>query len=219
MKLIALIALILMLFTVRAFAQSEAQRLPPKGIDLRVTDLEVEAENINLLLSKIAYQYRVPISLEVASNDDLLKSKYLKVNVKNGTIGDVLNRVVKQTPLYTWEISDGVIRVFPKSESIDPVLQTLLEVRISHFVAGPMSKQTFRVELSDRKELKTLLDSYGVRFYNEVFSTFQINSLGENFTLDLENVPVRSILNYVIKNSATKYWFIKRSGEDLFLNL
>jgi len=39
------------------------------------TDLQIEGKNINQLLAKIAYKYDVPISLEIATDEDLLKAK------------------------------------------------------------------------------------------------------------------------------------------------
>ena len=220
MKLIGMSTLIVTLFATSLFVQSEARRFDQKSIELQVRDLQFEARNINLILSKIAYQYGVPVSLEVAKNDDLLNGKELKIDVKNGTIADVLDSIVKQAPSYTWEVSDDIIKVFPKSDFREPLLQALLEIRIRHFVvAKPMSKQTFREALTERKELRSLFDSYGVSFYNEIFSTVQLQPLGKNCSMDLKNASVRSILDYVIKNSETKYWFIKGSGEDLSLNL
>lgn len=220
MKLLGLSVLLVMSFTASSFAQSEARSLEEKTIGLVVTDLQIEAKNINLLLSKIAYQYTVPISLEVATDDDLLKSKQLKVQVKKGTLADVLDSIVKQKPSYTWDVNENTIRVFPKGEFRDPLLQTLLETRISHFsVPKRTAKFTFRQALTNRPELKNLLASYGVRPSNEIFSHYDVESLGGDFLLQLENVPVRSILDHVIKNSQTKYWFIRRSGEYFLINL
>src|SRR5687768_7938468 len=102
MKIFGLSMLLVLSFTVTSFAQSAARSREEKSVDLAVTDLQIEATNINMLLSKIAYQYGVPISLEVATDDDLVKSKQLKVQVKKGTLADVLHSIVKQKPSYTW---------------------------------------------------------------------------------------------------------------------
>lgn len=220
MKLLGLAMLLFMSFTVSSLAQSEARKLEEKTVDLAVTDLQIEAKNINLLLSKIAYQYGVPISLEVATDDDLLNSKQLTVQVQKGTLANVLDSIVKQKPSYTWEVSETTIRVFPKSEFRDPLLQTLLEMRISHFVVPKRTaKFTFRQALTNRPEVKNLLASYGVRSSNELFSPYDLESLGKNFSLDLENAPVRSILDQVIKNSEARYWFVRRSGEYFLIDL
>jgi len=186
---------------------------------MRVTDLRVEARNIHLLLAKIAYQYNVPISLEVATDEDLLDGKHLNLNVNNGTLAEVLDSIVKEKPSYAWDVSEGTIKVFPKREFRDPLLQTLLEVTISHFVVpGRTAKFTFRQVLTNRTELKNLLASYGVRPSNEAAHSSDVQSLGADFSLDLENASVRSILDHVIKNSQTKYWVISRSDNSLIIN-
>ena len=156
------------------------------------------------------------MSLEVATNEDLLNSNSLTIKLKRGTLADVLNNVIRQKPSYVWEASEGSIRVFPKSEFRDPLLQTLLATRISHFtLSTSLARLNFKKKHSlTRPELAYLLASYGVRPTNQAFHKLDIQPFGGDFSLDLENVSVRSILDSVIQNSKTKYWFIKRDEED-----
>ena len=86
--------------------------------NIAVTDLRIEGTNINKLLAKIAYKYDVPISLEVATDEDLLNSNSLTVQLKKGTLADVFDDIVKQKPSYRWEASDRTIKVFPKSDRL-----------------------------------------------------------------------------------------------------
>lgn len=219
MKVLGLSILLLVIFTTTSFAQSATASWQANTADLVVADLQIEARNIHLLLSKIARQYSVPISLEVAADDDLLNSNHLYVEVKKGKLADVLDNIVKQKPTYIWEVSDGTIRVFPKGEFRDPLLQTLLETKISYFVIPKATaKFTFRRALSEHAELKNLLVSYGVRPSNEAFSRYDVEPFGRDFSLDLKNSTVRSILDFVIKNSQTRYWFIRRSEDSLVIN-
>jgi hypothetical protein len=183
--------------------------------DKAVTDLRIEGTNINKLLAKIAYQYDVPISLEIATNEDLLTSKSLIVQLKKGTLADVFNDIVKQKPSYSWEASDRTVRVFPKSDYRDPLLQTLLEIKIAHVVVRKSTvKLNFREALTHNADLKILLESYGVRPLNEGFSPPDFETFGGDFSLDLENMSVRSILDSIIQTTKTKYWFIKRDEES-----
>jgi len=214
MKLLGVSMLLAVSFIASGFAQSEARSLDENPANVAVKDLQVEAVNINHLLVKIAYQYEVPMSLEVATNEDLLDGKSLGVHVKQGTLADVLNSIVKQKPSYTWDVNESTIRVFPKSEYRDPLLQALLEIKIRHFVLPKRTARlTFRQAITNRTELKNLLASYGARPSNDALK-YDLESLGPDFSLDLKNVPVRSILNQVIKNSKMKYWFIIRFGES-----
>jgi hypothetical protein len=216
MKLIGIAAL-LIVFSAGTFAQSETHGRKEEQINLPVKDLQIEAQNIHLMLSKLAYQLNVPISLEVAFDDYLLNSKHLKVNVKKGTLADVLDSIVTQHPSYTWESSESTIKVFPKPDFRDPFLYTLLETKITHFVIPLRTvRLTFKQKLASRPELKDLLASNGVRLSTDFFLSYEIQSVGRDFKLDLENVTVREILDYVINNSQTRYWLIRRT-EDLLL--
>jgi len=210
-----LITLLSIVLVVGSFAQSEARGLGKSPADIAVTDLRIEGANINILLAKLAYKYDVPISLEVAINEDLLKSKSLKVQLKKGTLADVFDTIVKEKPSYRWEISDRTIQVFPKSDYRDPLLQTLLEIKIAHVsVRKSTVRLNFRQTLTDSQELKILLTSYGVRPLNEGFFATDFNTFGGDFSLELENLSVKSILNSIIQTTRTKYWFIKRDEES-----
>jgi len=216
MKLLTLSTIAILIFAAGpSFAQSEMQPLEKRLSDMAVTNLQIEGSNINKLLAQIAYKYDVPISLEVATNEDLLKSKTLTVQLKKATLADVLDDIVRQKPAYTWEVSESSIRVFPKSEFRDPLLQSLLELRIDRFVLPKRAaKLTFRQTLSNRPEFKSLLASYGVSSSIEVFSAYDIAPFGNDFSLDVENATVRSILDSIIRASPIKYWFINRHGDN-----
>lgn len=215
MKFLILSTVLIIFLAASSFAQSETRGLQPTDTSIAVTDVQIEGQNINKLLANVAYKYNVPISLEIATNEDLLKSKSLTVRLKKGTLADVLDDIVRQKPTYMWEASENTIKVFPKSDYRDPVLQTLLEVKIARFVVRKgTARLTFRTALTRSPELKVLLESYGVRPLNEGFAHSDYQSLGGDFSLDLENVTVRSILDNVIQSSKTKYWFIKRDEEN-----
>ena len=214
MRLLALSTVLLIVFAANSFAQSQT-RLEPVATSITVTDLQIEDININKLLAQIAYKFNVPISLEIATNEDLLNGKRLAVRMKKGTLADVLDDIVRQKPSYLWEANDSTIKVFPKSDYRDPLLQTLLEIKIARFVVRKSTvKLSFRQGLTQSPELKHLLESYSARPLIEGFTYSDYEAFGGDFSLDLENRSVRSILDSVIQASKTKYWFIKRDEEN-----
>jgi hypothetical protein len=207
--------LVILILAINMFSQSESGQPHSNAADVVVTDLRLEGKTINQALAEVAYKYGVPISLEAATNEDFLKSRRVTIQVTSGKIADVLDSIVEQKPAYTWEVSKTSIRVFPKGEFRDPLLQTLLELRIGRFVLPKRTaKLTFRQTLSGKPELKSLLSSYGVRSSIEAFSPYDISPFGDDFSMDVENATVRSILDSIIKDSPIKYWFINRNGEN-----
>ena len=88
-----------------------------------IDNLDLEAANIGLLLSEFASKQKVPIGLEVSPEDNLLHAKPMRLQIKNATLADALNSIVKQNPLYTWKVQDEVVNVFPVEAKGDPLLR------------------------------------------------------------------------------------------------
>lgn len=190
--------------------------------DLPLRSVSIKASNIHLALSDISDKYRLPIGLEVSPDDDLLKERDIVVKLDSGTLRDVLNSVAGQNPLYTWEIVDGVVNVFPKGGR-EPVLKALLETRVGDFrVSSGMSRFTFRENLTGSAEVKGVLAAFGVKSNNEIFVSRDMAKLGLSSPLDLSDVSVKAVLNQVIRDSETRYWIVNRDGPErqyLLLNL
>ena len=181
--------------------------------DAPVGDIRFQEKNIHLALSRISGRYKVPIGLEVASADDLLNERSITVQLNGGTLGDVLNAVVSQCPLYTWKVQDGVINVFPTSGNRDPVLKAILAARIQDFYLEEGAPRfTFRQRVTSDPAVKSLLEENAVTFEGEMFSARDIERLGRGFSLKASNATVKTLLNRLIKESETKYWIINRDG-------
>ena len=70
MKFLKISMLVLVTFGSSSSAQSNPPTLVKDASAVTVTDLQVKEINISHVLAKIAYTYNVPISLEVATNED-----------------------------------------------------------------------------------------------------------------------------------------------------
>lgn len=184
-------------------------------VDKPVVEVNIQESNIHLALSKLANQYKLPIGLEVAADDDLLKERKVSVRVRAGTVKDVLDAVATQCPDYTWELKDDVINVFPKRPNRDPLLENILAVRLKAFA---IEKGTARIEFTkavvSSHELSSLLEANGLNVEYEIFSKHEIRALGRGFSVNVSDVTVKSLLNQVIKRSETKYWLLNRYGEN-----
>lgn len=92
-----------------------------------------------MALSRIANEYRIPIGFENAAGGNLL-DRPISVKVKDGTIRDVMDALVRQAPDYEWKLADGVINVAPK-RGRDSFLEGLLKVHISSGVRSAVRKE------------------------------------------------------------------------------
>ncbi len=215
--------LFLALFLSHAFqSESVANKMQESLVNRSLGNVNFKQSNVPLLLSEIAYKYNIPIGIEVSPDDDLLKDRNIIVQINGGTLKDVLDTIIKQNSLYSWDIEDGVVNVFPRSNR-EPLLTAILEAQIESFsIEKKTGRFKFREELTERPEVKNILDAYGVTADNQVYIMRDVMPLGKSFSLNVSNMKVKLILNRVIKESETKCWIINRDGDRkqyLLLNL
>jgi len=217
--LLTLLSVSSYVFTSESVATGRGQSL----LDLPVGNLSLEEANVPLLLSRIAYKYDVPIGVEVSRDDDLLNGTKVILQMNSGTLRDALDAVISQNPLYTWNMTDDVINVVPRALSRDLFLKALLETRFQNFsIERGEPRIHIRESLTTRPELRRLLKASGVRAVNETFISRDSRPLDRDFSLDVSNLTVRTILNRVIKDSKARYWIVNRYGKNrryLLLNL
>lgn len=217
MKIALLPAVIVLLIASAQGATGYAQSTRSEVQDwlsIRVENLELEADNIHLLLLKLSNEKRIPIGLEVSSEDDLSQTRTIRVRIKQGTLADVLNSIVEQNPLYTWRVQDDVVNVIPLEPNRDQLLRSVLEKRLEKFsIARGTSRLTLRQTLSKTREIRAILNQGGVVPNNQSFMSRDVSPLGRQYGLEATNISVSELLNRVIRESQTKYWIVMREGE------
>ena len=207
--LILLCATVLLLATA---LKSSAQE--PSLAAKQLEDVDLEGDTVASLLSDLAFDYDIPIGLELRMNDDVRTET--RLNFKSITLADLLNRIVAEHKGYSWEICDGVVNVFPKEGHRDPIVERLLSVKISKF-SVKKSTLTSNVEstLLETPEFREVVDAYDLKTLGWCFSGFYFPQLGRTYTLEVSDTPVRSILNRIVKESPTaRFWRISRDSRE-----
>lgn len=180
----------------------------------QLEDVQIEGQGVEALLTDLSLSYNIPIGLEIASNDDEFTTYTL--DLKKGTLTDLLTQFVKQHNEYTWEFKDGVVNIFPKQNYRDFVLDELLTVQISKFSVRENSS-CFMLEesLTNTVEVRKILQTHGLARSGLNFSGAYFPQLGRHFKLDISDMTVKTILNKVVKESPiAKIWLIKRYSHD-----
>jgi hypothetical protein len=137
-------------------------------------------------------------------------------------VKDLLDSAIGQNSLYTWAIEEGVINVFPKGRR-EPFLKRLLETNVALLRIAPgTSRVDFRRAVTDSPEVKSELAMFRVESDNQIYTSHDIRPLGPEYSLNAAGLTVRSILNGMIRESATKFWIVNLDGKEkqyLLLNL
>lgn len=186
----------------------------PLTANRQLEDVFLEGETLALLLSDLADQYDIPIGLERAMNE--YDHPETRIDLKRVTLGELLTQLLANYKEYSWEISDGVVRVFPKEGHRDPIVERLLNIEIEKF-SIKKSSATWNVEstLLETPEFREVFDAYGLRAHGWIFSGFYLPQLGRNYSLDVSGAKVQTILNRIVKESPTaKFWCISRNSSQ-----
>jgi hypothetical protein len=196
------LAMAFTLSTLHSFGQTPEDDLTSKPI-------EVHLKNATLIyvLSKISMEHRVPMGLEYSTTDK--KEPKLNIDVKNGTLRDVLDSIVEQEPIYRWEVRDGVINFTP-IQARERFFEKLLDTRISQFVPKKgISKFELRNTLVDLPEVKTFLEAENITviklgdyvYHPSIYSNDEVD-------LSIFNTDVRGVLNNIVRESEHKLWVL-----------
>lgn len=208
---------LVMLFGATGLVCAQEPALANKDGDLagrQLENVQIEGQGIEALLTDLSLSYNIPIGLEIASHDDEFTTYTL--DLKRGTLTDLLTQFVRQHNQYTWEIKDGVVNIFPKSNYRDFVLDELLKVQISKFSVKENTGCWRLVDsLTNTVEVQNVLKTYGLTRSGLNFSGGYFPQVGRHFKLDVSDMTVKTILNKVIKESPiAKIWLIKKYSHD-----
>lgn len=183
-----------------------------------LNSVHIESQGIEGVFTQFSLTYDIPIGLELAADDD--EFKFYSIDFKTGTLATLLDQFVSQNSKYAWEIDEGIVHVFPKSQYRDPFIKKLLETKIGVFsVKEQTSCWVFENSLLGTPEVKAILDTSGITRKGLNFSGDFIPQLGRALAFDVSNAPMKSILNKVINESpVAKIWVARRIlGERRFI--
>jgi hypothetical protein len=202
-----------------ASAQISFGHSPEKDLlEQPVRMLNVNAENIFSALSEIVSKCKVPIGFESAleGNENL----EVHINIRKGSLRDVLDAIVEQDYRYEWKLTDGVINIYPKVRR-DDFLRDLLNTQVHQFnIMKGTSRFSIRVGITDLPEIKAKLEDKKISRDIAAWTNADYVEASPGFILSMSDATVREILNQIIKTSEAKFWALRRTGEGYqFLNL
>lgn len=181
---------------------------------LPLENVHIAAQSIEAFFSDLSLYHDIPIGLEIASNDDAFAM--YDIEFKRGTVADFLNHFTKAYNLYAWDIKDGVINIFPRDGYRDLVIDNLLNTQVANFKIEANTSCWKAVDLLlATAEVKRNLQASGITQEGLNFSGVYFPQLGREFTLDVSDMTVKSILNKMAKDSPlARMWVSKKYGYE-----
>jgi hypothetical protein len=209
-KTYAMIALIVLLWAPEGLSgQNSSKEL----LDRRLQNLDIKEANAHLALSQLSKRFGIAIGVEVAKGAN--NGPEIHLNVKDGSLREVLDAVVEQDGRYEWSVSNSVINVTPKSDR-DVLLEDLLETNIDKFSIGEkVNTFDLRVMIVDLPEVRAKLKMAGLAPRISAYTNADTAALGDRFTLTMSQTTLKGVLNEIVRSDASqaKFWIVNRLGD------
>jgi hypothetical protein len=142
----------------------------------------------------------------------------ISVNIRGGTMRDVLEAVLRQDPRYEWRVVDGVI---PKAGR-DELLVSLLDTPVRDFsIAEGTGRKVIQNRMVNLPEVRAKLKAGRVTPAFFVVSNLNVYPLGAKFSLTMRDTTLRGLLNRIMRNITARFWALRRdgvNGESIILN-
>jgi len=191
-------------FVLPTFGQTDPPRQP----------ITLHMKDVTLLdvLNKLSSNYRIPIGLQYSTDNT---NANLTIDVASATLVEVLGLIVKQEPMYRWEVRDGVINFVPvqnQNEFFDKFLNT----RVRRFAPEQgINKFEVRNRLADLPEVRNLLEANKIRIMRLSDYPYSTKSIYSNDQVDfaISDTDVRGVLNKIVRDGEYKLWVLGWGNE------
>jgi hypothetical protein len=182
-----------------------------KILSSAVDSFVVTADDISVPIEELVKRYRVQIGFAALPRGrGRSRRESLRIDVKAGTVRDVLNAVVVADPAYTWEEAEqGVINVFPREH-----VGSLPDVVVKSYSDANVYRDGAINDLIKTPEVQRWMKETDASRRDQVNATSQSSS-GEiiyRFAMG-QNSSVRSILNRILSATNSRYWKYYRDGD------
>lgn len=153
------------------------------------------------LLAKLAQEFGVNIGVEV---DPPQPRTTVKIDLKDPTLQDVLDAVVKSAPRYQWRATDGALEVSPVRGG-----SALLESPVAAFRVSDVDQAEAVDLLMNLPEVRANMAAMNLQYRRAVAA--KAGGGGEKFSLNLEGVSLRQALHKIAERGG-RFWAFRRYG-------
>ena len=183
------------------------QRTPSKIPPLRIIKYDGDMASLLAVLSK---DFGVTIGLEIAPKQ--LQPR-VSLYVKDATLADILNAIVKSAPAYEWRERNGCIEVLPV-EGSNPFLDTM----INSFQVTEVDHTEAVNRLLNLPDVQANLTSMSLtrKELSNTSATRAYATRTGKLSVKLEGVTVRQALSTIANESRARFWIFQPLGNGLF---
>jgi hypothetical protein len=173
-------------------------------------------QNMYIALHAVRAIHHIPAGLEIPAADEGNKTP-ITFDPSGINLTSVFDSLVAQRPVYAWSFEDGVYDVYPRQQA-----DALSQLSVANFVLTNNTREEAREAIFNLPEVRDWLSRHRAVRGALLLAESRLITPGvpppapKRVSLTLANVPLRIVLNQVIKEFGRPEWIIShrpRTGE------
>ena len=162
--------------------------------------------NIAYLLPHLAESFGVTIGFEIEPKHP---NPRVSLNLRDASLADVLNAIVKSAPTYEWHERNGYIEVLPVGAT-SPLLDTMIRA----FRVSDVDQEEAVSRLMNQADVQANLRAMSLTRKDTGGASTQTKS--EKFSLSLDGVTMREALFRIANEGGGGFWIFQTLGDGFF---
>ena len=170
----------------------------------QVSAYSLKADDFAHALISLSARFNLPMGIEWVRSPET--TKRFNLSWSDTSVEQMLKTLVESQPGYQFEISDGIVHVFPSS--INSSAQNFLNFKIDKFELRNQVVETASHKLRDLVRLRVSPPKSATDHGAGVGYSQAANIGDPEFSMALENVSVRQVLDSLATASNKKIWVV-----------
>lgn len=191
-----------------------------------INNYEIENVSLDSALYSLSVNYKyIPMGFATSSLVDVSTNKY-SIKLINKTVGEILDEIKGFDNKYTWQEKEGVIDIIINDESIISFLNKPIDkyeckngnkITIINEISKQYLDNMLELQIgNDIMEIDEIIDKVKTsqEVANEVMNRFKNNNFSRKYNINLKNVTLLDILNYIVKEDKNYMWILWKGNGD-----
>jgi hypothetical protein len=194
------------MLVVSCSALAQTANVATKPVTVQLKNVRVQR-----VLVELAIQSEVSIGFERSDLD--VPQITLSVDQSHRTVRDVLNHIVKEVPIYRWEMRDGVVNMVPV-RGRSRVLEDFLSINVREFKANSdLNKFDLRNYILDLPEVELYLKVNNLKTERLRDYPYRPSIYAKDVDLSIAGTDVLGILNNIVSKGEHHLWMLSHDGD------
>lgn len=170
-----------------------------------ISGYRVNGVNLIEALQEASYRYRLPVGIEADLQEK--GSKQVSLNMPSGTAADLFDALIRQTPDYQWNETNGVADVTRRKG-----VTSIIDVKVKRIHLASATPDMIHNAIVSLPEVQTWLRENHITERSNVTGSILVGRNNQTdqprASINASDVSLKEILNAIVKKAGFHYWIV-----------